>query len=300
MSEQNQVIGVISYVSFVPKYLEKFWAVLFHPRYFFRQINYDDRNRDEAVLFWLTSILISVCTLSFNQLDPAESNIWSQIFVKFFQELGNVLVTTLFALFFLKLTWGLMGGKADFRKWLVVTSYISGVTTVLFALVVSMALLSCGFASFNGQCSVDEIAGVVGVAPVAIWMKSGYLHYHIVLIVGGLAIFIWLLNSWSVYRIINEVSRFRSFVAIFLYNLLWMLISGLLVGLGLFVNFISDQMNQEYAKFIDMQTTNMTALVSDELYNQAAKIGIAFLKTGVVFENLDRLPETSREKILGV
>ena len=108
----------------------------------------------------------------------------------------------------LALSWKIVGGKLAWKKYLVSSCYVGSVSSLLF---LGVFLLAAGiFSSLDPVLYKQVSAGVV--VDLDDWSAS-YKAYLIILGVGFLAVYIWILGVWGAYRKLNQLSRWRSVVA---------------------------------------------------------------------------------------
>ena len=131
----------------------------------------------------------------------------------------------------LALSWKIVGGKLAWKKYLVSFCYVGSVSTLLS---VGMFLLAAG--TFNSLDPVLYKQVFAGVVVNRDDWSAGFKAYLIILGIGFLAVYLWILGVWGAYRKLNKLSRSRSVVAFaifFVLSLLAILIQ-MFMAAGLF------------------------------------------------------------------
>jgi len=124
----------------------------------------------------------------------------------------------------LLLSWRIVGGKLSFRKFLTVTCYFSGVSTLLF---LAITLVAVGvFKSVDPENARLMFGGGMP-DPVDLSHSGGFMAMCAVFVVGFVLVFMWIFRIWRTYRDLNQVSRMRSAVAFVIYLTLSPLALGL-------------------------------------------------------------------------
>ena len=117
-----------------------------------------------------------------------------------------VMVAVLFAI------WRIVGGKLSFKTFFIVTCYLSGISTLIFAL---FALLAGGvLKQMDPEIASRVLSGTVVAGPP----DAGILAYAALIGIGFIAVYVWIIVGWGVYRKLNNVSRARSAIALALFT----------------------------------------------------------------------------------
>ncbi len=129
----------------------------------------------------------------------------------------------------LDLSWRIVGGKLSFKKFVIVTCYFTGVSTLLFLM---LALVAWGVFSSLDPLNAGLMRNGAQPDPVDLMRSPGFHVFWILLGLGLLATFVWIFRIWRAYRDLNQTSKVRSGVAFVIYMLLSPLILGLQLLMG--------------------------------------------------------------------
>jgi hypothetical protein len=206
-------------IAAIPVFVRQLVDLLRTPREFIEKIDLDS---DAALKEALTFLAISFA-LAFIATIPMLPNNQNKE-IAFGVSAVMAAVSYAVSLALLLVSWKMVGGKLTFRKFITVTSYFTGVSSLLFLI---FTLL--GFGVFNGWD--EEIAQLIhngGYAdPVDLMKSTGYKVMWAVMGLGFIVTFIWIFHVWRTYRELNQVSRLRSAIAF----LTFVLLSPLAIGL---------------------------------------------------------------------
>jgi hypothetical protein len=114
-------------------------------------------------------------------------------------------------------SWKIVGGKLTFKKFITVSSYFTGVSSLLLLI---FTLLGLGI--FNGidPENAQLLRNDGWVDPVDLMKSAGYRVMWIVVGLGFVVAFIWIFRIWRTYRDLNQVSRGRSAIAFVIFMVL--------------------------------------------------------------------------------
>jgi hypothetical protein len=206
-------------IAAIPVYVRQMIELLRNPREFIGQI---DLESDDAVKEALTFLAISFGLAFIAQIPllPEKQN------KEVLFGAAAVMAALSFAVSILLLlvSWKVVGGKMTFKKFITVTSYFSGVSTLLLLI---FTLLGQGL--FSGIDPESARQGAAGgyMDPVDLMKSAGYQAFLLLFAVGFVVVFIWIFRIWGTYRELNQVSKVRSIIAFVVY----MLLSPLAIGL---------------------------------------------------------------------
>lgn len=108
----------------------------------------------------------------------------------------------------LAFSWKIVGGKLGWKKYVVATCYFSSVSTLLF---LGVSLLAGGIFNILDPVLYKQVLAGFVVDPDD-W-SIGYKASLIILGIGFLAVYAWILGIWGAYRKLNHLSRLRSGIA---------------------------------------------------------------------------------------
>jgi hypothetical protein len=189
----------------IPVYVRQMIELLRNPREFIEKIDLDS---DEALKEALTFLAISfgIAFIAEIPLLPQKQN------KEILFGVSAVLAAVSFAasVLLLLVSWKIVGEKLTFKKFITVTSYFTGVSTLLLLI---FTLLGLGV--FNGidPENAQLLRNDGWVDPVDLMKSTGYRALWLVIGIGFVVAFIWIFRIWRTYRELNQVSRALSAVA---------------------------------------------------------------------------------------
>jgi hypothetical protein len=201
-------------LAYLPNFLTDFIAVFSRPKSTIRNKNTQaEENFAPSLIFLTISVCISVVMTS--AFRPPGADIWSTLAV---QTVIVVLLSILLAAS-LRLSWFIVGGKANFISFFVTYAYFGGIGSVIFTLFV--VLSQSVFKVFDSdlyrlvQESKLNNQPTPDVSDSIAAMTSGGI-----VIFGYLFLSLWGIVSWGAYRELNNLSKTRSLLAFFLFGLI--------------------------------------------------------------------------------
>jgi hypothetical protein len=120
-------------------------------------------------------------------------------------------------------TWRIVGGTLSFKLFFIASCYFSGISTLLL---VVFTLIGSGLLKYTDP---DALTRLLHGGQPADPTSFGYVGFGLIVCVGLIAVYVWIVVVWGAYRILNNVSRERSAVALTLFTVL----SPVLIGFQL-------------------------------------------------------------------
>jgi hypothetical protein len=195
----------------IPSYLNELFYLVSSPKRFIAERLYRDKlTMKNALVFLILSFLIG------ELLDIY--GIWNRPFVVAAQAVFVLLSITLYGTA-LQLAWRIVGGKAEFHKVLTILFYYSGVLKIAISLfflafIGTMMALDPGLSkAMQSALNNGEIFLFVENNLEKISASRGYRFSLLFQFVGYGCMLVWLIAGWGAYRELNQVSKFRSFMA---------------------------------------------------------------------------------------
>lgn len=200
-------------LKYIPAYLDELISLLVKPKSFIgRKNRYNlDSNFINALVF--LGISMSLAWLLQAQL------IGSDDFIsQFISALVRVLFLVVLYSAVLRLSWRIVGGKAGLKAFMITYAYYTGVVIIIIVL---FALVGQGIIK---TFSPDLYEVIRANDPVAIsdaapfndqWFVTGF----VMTVVGIVAASIWAFVGWGAYRQLNNLTKRKSFIAMFLTGL---------------------------------------------------------------------------------
>ena len=215
-------IGVA--MMYIPQYIKDFGSLLSGPKRFMAQQNTIEEATFTRSLAFLGFSLALVVILQAPLL-PTGTDLW-------IHAAGTGLIALLavsLSAITLRFAWRLVGGKANVRSFFVTCGYFFGVT---FSLVAFFQLLYAGVFKTFAPDLYTQIREADFADSIQLTMNSDSLVPLLsayILVVGFALVSIWDFVAWGAYRALNDLSKWRSFVALLIMGALeWPLISILL------------------------------------------------------------------------
>jgi len=119
----------------------------------------------------------------------------------------------------LRLSWGIVGGKADYQRFLVTSSYYAGVIVIALA-IASLCFIGVlrifypqSYELFFKIAATSNLHEVIETKPDIV---GGIVAAFLVFLIVILPALIWGVIGWGVYRELNQSPRLRSCIALFL------------------------------------------------------------------------------------
>jgi hypothetical protein len=200
-------------LKYVPAYLNEFIAVAVSPWQFMATRNRENINHN------LTNALAFLgITLCFVWLLQAPLINKDEFFSRFVSAIIHMLIIVVVFSALLRLCWKIVGGKADFKPFLITYCYFTGVVTfilVIFKLVGS-GLIKMNAPEFYRLIMSNDRAQIEALNVYA----DHYVIIGSLVQLGGILVsIIWLAAAWGAYRQLNQLSKTRSVVAYLLFVL---------------------------------------------------------------------------------
>jgi hypothetical protein len=129
----------------------------------------------------------------------------------------------------LALSWRLVGGRLAWKKFIAVTCYFSGISTLLF---VGVSLLAAGAFNLLDSVHFKQMLNGAALDPDELLASLGFRVYLVIVGVGLLAVYTWIFFIWGAYRELNRLSKLRSGIALAIFLTLspFQLLIGLLMN----------------------------------------------------------------------
>ncbi|HVO59999.1 MAG TPA: hypothetical protein VMT53_03640 [Terriglobales bacterium] len=199
----NELIGKL--LAAIPAYARQLIQLLRSPREFIRKLELDS---DSALQDALTFLAVSFALAFIAQIPllPGKAN--PGILFGASAVIAGLAFLAEVAL--LALSWKVVGGRLPFRKFLIVNSYFTGFSSLMFLMAELIAI---------GVCQVLDPAITHAVFygpmpdPVDAVRSEGVKALFLVLALGIVAVYVWAFVVWRSYRELNRVSKFRSAIA---------------------------------------------------------------------------------------
>jgi len=208
----------------IPVYVRQLMELLRDPEGFILKLDLDaEPVLTDAMTFLAVSF--GLAFIAQMPLLPGKQDTW----VMFGVSAVMAAVGFVFSVALLLLSWRIVGGKLSFRKFLTVTCYFSGVSTLLFLAVTLVAVGA--FKSLDPANAQTMFEGGVP-DPVELSHSAGFLSFSALLMIGFVLVFVWIFKIWRTYRDLNQVSRGRSAIAFIVYLLLSPLAIGVQMLMG--------------------------------------------------------------------
>ncbi len=208
----------------IPAYVRQMIDLLRDPRAFVEKLDLDSDSVLQDALTFL-AISFGLTFIAEIPLLPDKQNKEIMFGIAAVQAaLGFVVSVVL-----LDLSWRIVRGKLSFKKFVIVTCYFTGVSTLLFLM---LALVAWGVFNSLDPLNAALMRNGTQPDPVDLMRSAGFHAFWILLALGLVATFIWIFRIWGAYRDLNQTSKARSAVAFTIYMLLSPLILGLQVLMG--------------------------------------------------------------------
>lgn len=210
----------------IPRYFTDLLDVSMGPkRFVVRQCANETEPVNEAFTFLGITLLADL--LLQLPLVPAKENLLLKL-ATFAVTGGLMLLATLAAL---RIAWMVVGGTANMKRLFVCTAYL--LAPMLFIMVAFFLVGDVMFRIINPEGYQLLRINPFAELPDSAIEKGGFFVCMVFLVLGLAAGYAWFFVAWGAYRILNGVSRFRSAIAFFIYNL----ISIPLMVVGVFLGF---------------------------------------------------------------
>ena len=199
---------------YLPQYFTNFGLLFVGPKRFIGQKNtVEEDTFKESILFLGTSLVLVVIMTA--PLLPPGKDLWSHVGAT---AVVFLLAVTLYALA-LRLAWRIVGGKATVRSFFVTYSYFFGVLIVTYTLFI---LLSEGvFKVFEPELYAKVIEAKLNKQTIPDVSGSTIpLVSFGILVAGIIFISVWGFLAWGSYRVLNGLSKWRSFFAFMIMGVL--------------------------------------------------------------------------------
>ncbi|MCY4557855.1 MAG: hypothetical protein OXF79_16050 [Chloroflexi bacterium] len=196
-------------LKYVPRYVSDFGRLLIEPKRFLSQECAKPNNSFQyALAFFALSTTVQVILLLASASRVDAVGMVTPYTLRF--AIASFVALILFALN-VHWAWRLVGGTAKIRDTFVVGSYLCGAVNVIATFVLLLGMgVAIAFDSPSYECvrSNSENSSVCSKADV-----RAILAVLSIYIVGALAILVWFLSLWGIYRILNNSTKLRSFFA---------------------------------------------------------------------------------------
>lgn len=180
-------------IKYVPNYLWNFGCCFSSPQKFVDDLVSKNNSEKQArilfknaLIFLYLSILFSVAIRLPNLL--GSTSILKPIIGSFLISLFGITWTALA----LRFSWTLVGGKFRFREYFVIDAYVVGVASVLISIIVPLR------------------EGIIISLDSLEFIPNANLTGNIFMILGYLAVSVWALIFWEVYRLLNKLNYWRA------------------------------------------------------------------------------------------
>jgi len=197
-----------SFLKFVPQYLSNLIDITLSPKRFFFLRKLDSENAlHEALKFFLF-------TFAFDRLwRLGILEIKDRLLVEHAQDIAIHLLVILISAVVVKVSWRIVGGKANIRSLLAASMYYSSVALLIdgffkFFNVLVLMLYEPRLKEHTAKGDLNGAAEIISSIP-----PTGNLIASLFSLLGMLFLTIWFISFWGVFRTINEAGRLKSFAA---------------------------------------------------------------------------------------
>jgi len=199
-------------IAAIPLFVRQLIDLLRAPREFVEKIDLDsdDALKDALVFLAISFALVFIAEIPLLPQKQSKEILFG---------VSAVLAAISFAVsvVLLLVSWKIVGGELTFKKFITVTSYFTGVSSLLLLI---FTLL--GFGIFNGIDPENaQLLRNDGYAdPVDLMKSAGYRVLWVLIGLGFMVTFLWAFRIWRTYRELNRASRTRSTIAFVIFLLL--------------------------------------------------------------------------------
>jgi hypothetical protein len=212
-------------LAYLPGYIPDIVGIVSNPRRFIARRNQgSERNLIKAITFLGISISISAIL-------QAPIAISGKDFAT--DAASHAILYILFVIIFsaiLRFSWRIVGGKADYYQFLITSSYYAGVITIGLAIAalcfigVLKVFYHESYIFFMKIAETSNFHDVIVTKPDILW---GILIASLVFLTLILPALMWGFIGWRVFCQLNQLSRFRSYIALFLTFVFSLLVIGI-------------------------------------------------------------------------
>jgi len=201
-------------VGLLPKYLADVGNFLINPSELMLKKSDGSEGRFvEALLFLAVSIVI-VVLLSLSAYVGRDISAHLE-----YTSVGEGLELLLFAAA-LRVSWGIVGGKAGYKTLLIASAYpfSLGIVVISFC-----QLVGRGLVKVSNPATYKQMLAMIQTSSqnISIFLDNLSMQiYALIVVAGYLFVLLWYFRGWSAYRALNAQTRDRSAVAMFMTMLL--------------------------------------------------------------------------------
>ena len=198
-------------LDYLPRYLLVFGVVFSGPKKFIaeRRLNAEEEWGNALLFLAISATLVAiVATLT----QAAGKDLWSQVAGT---ALGLLIAVTLGATS-VRISWWLVGGRADAQSFFITYAYTFGVVIIIF---VAFQVLGVGvFKMLDPDLHAKALKKQATESELT--SSTVYLVVLAINIVGFLVVSLWGFIAWGAYRQLNGLSKFRSSLALMIQGVL--------------------------------------------------------------------------------
>jgi len=201
-------------LAYLPQYLTDFGSLISGPKRFMAEKNTKAEDTFVQSLVFLGVSLVLVVVMTAPLLPPGK-DLWTYLVAEAVMFLLGV---SLYAVA-LRVAWRLVGGKATVRSFFVTYAYFFGALVVVIT--VFMLLSEGVFKVLAPDLYAQVIEAKLNKQPMPdVSGSSVPLVSFFILVVGFFLGSVWGFVAWGAYRQLNDLSKWRSFVALMISGLL--------------------------------------------------------------------------------
>src|SRR5215471_4551402 len=199
-------------IAAIPAYARQMIELLRDPRGFIEKIDLDS---DDALKEALTFLAISFGLVFIAEIPLLPQKQSKEILFGVSAVLAAVSFSV--SVLLLLVSWKIVGGKLTFKKFVTVSSYFTGVSSLLLLI---FTFLGVGIFNSIDPENAQLLRNDGWADPVDLMKSAGYRGLWLAIGLGYVVAFIWIFRIWRTYRELNAVSRARSALAFLIFALL--------------------------------------------------------------------------------
>ena len=192
----------------IPDYLINFFKIIASPREFTlnklpkNESEITERLKESLVFILISYLLIVLLTASQDDTENFYKNVGSEAI--------SILITISIYAFAIFIAWRIVGGRQKFLNYFIIYSYQSGIVLIIIVL---FEIMSDGYFKVFDIELYKNLLDDKFVIDKKLFENSTFVLGLIIYFLGYVIVTIWGLILWGAYRIMNNLTKLKSFGA---------------------------------------------------------------------------------------